>query len=341
MRVLSLLALVPSVVCTAAVQPNTNAIAPQTNGPSVPVQLINATQLGSDPRFTTDPEPGPDSINPIAAYMTTLALLFNIAQEDFNGQLTSKVGLLEKWPELVITVRTINANPLPNRFAIWGLLAALYYMAEQSFTDGAIYLKWQSQRVGVVRFQQRRPGSLQAAGSFDSLNSTDIPGLGASGSRTVYKSGGQDLPEAGVYVSLASAIAEMAQYGVRDRMPQIWQYLADYQTAIWVEPETRTTPPWMDVGSGLDAVWSTANFITDQQRYAEYSTYIFNGRELVGQIIVSGDPNQHIGARVEPGGAQRCSHDVAGLIILAKSGVVFSSFPNLHMRSLPVNCSGT
>ena len=291
MRVLSLVALIPLVICTPAVPPNANAIAPQTNGLSVPVQLINATQRGVDPRFTVDPEPGSGSINRIAAYMTTIAFLVSLAVEDFNSQLTSSTWRLQQYPELLITVTTINTNPLPIRYAIWGLYRAIYYMAEHSFTDSHIYLKWQGQRVGVVEFQVIPVGSLQAAGSLDSLNSTDIPGLEAGISRTVYTPGGQDLPEAGVYVSLASAVAEMARYGIRDHMPEIWQYLADYQTKIWVRPETRTRPPWLAVGSAIYSVWSTANFITRQQRYAEYSTLIFNGQELLGRIIVNRDPN--------------------------------------------------
>ncbi|MDI1492920.1 MAG: hypothetical protein OHK93_004703 [Ramalina farinacea] len=247
--------------------------------------------------------------------MTTLALLFNLAQEDFNSQLSKESGRLQEWPELAIVVATLHEGALmPMKFAIWGLFQAIYYMAEHSFTDGYIFLKWHGQRVGIVNFQLMQTGSLQAAGSLDSLNSTDIPGLNitdilslnstdvpdlnstdipgleASDCRTVYKPGGEDLSQAGVYVSLASAMAEMAQYGVRDHMPQIWQYLADYRTAIWVKPEARTRPPSMGVGSGLNAAWSAANFITQRQRYAEYTTSIFtDGQELLGRIVVSSD----------------------------------------------------
>ena len=278
-------------MCIPAVPHNTNAIAPQTNGSSVPVQLINATQLGFDPRFTIDPEAGPNSIDPIAAYMTTLALLFILAEEDYDSQLTRQSGRLRQWPELMITIRTITRDPLPMAFAIWGLFEAIYYMAEHSLTDGTIYLKWLSLRVGVIDFQLLPSGSLQAAGSTDSFNSTNIPNLEASQCLTVYKPNGQDLPQAGVYLSLASAVVDMAQYGVRGHMPVVWHYLAGYRTAVWVDPEIRTEPPWMSVGSGLSAAWSAAMFVTEEQRYAEFTTSIIaSGQELLGRIVVNRDP---------------------------------------------------
>ena len=306
MSFLLLFALLPSVAYTTFIQPNTNAISPQTNGSLVPIQLVNATLFGVDPRFSIEPEDGPNSIDRISAYMNTIGLLVFLATEDFGGELMIQTISLPTWSDIGIVVTTVNEHPLAMRIAIWGLFQAIYYMSEYGFTDGDIFLQWDGQRVGVVEFHLTSPDSLQAAGS-NSLNSTKIVGLEAEcTSDTVYKPNGQDLSDAGIYVSLASALANMAEGDATDHMFEFARYIPEFQTRIGVKPEPRSAPPKMSIANGIAAVWSTANFITRQRRYAEYSTSISAGNVLLGVITVDKEEDPPAvqasnGAAVPPG----------------------------------------
>lgn len=102
----------------------------------------------------------------------------------------------------------------------------------------------------------------------------------------MYKPNGQDLSDTGIYVSLASALANLAEGDAVDHMFEFARYIPEVQTRIGVKPEPRPAPPDMSIANGIAAVWSTANFITEQQRYAEYSTSISAGSVLLGVITV-------------------------------------------------------
>lgn len=296
MRLLSLLALLPSVVYTATVQPNTNAISPQINGSfngsSIPNQLVNATTglttgLGFvDPRLTIDPRVGQQAINSISAYMTTIGLLSTLAVEDFDGQMTSQSFRGRVWPGVRVKVKGVDDRPLPRRFAIWGLLFCMIYMSKTSFTNDDIYLLWEGVRVGLVQyFHTREPNSPQAAGSPDSLNGTEIAGLDdLSATQTFYKPNGKDLSRAGTYISLASALVQLAENEVGAPMPPVGFNWWEFNTRITVSGAIRASPPHINVGNGLAMVWETAKYVTQQRRYAEYTSVFYAQNILIGKI---------------------------------------------------------
>ncbi|MDI1487627.1 MAG: hypothetical protein OHK93_006897 [Ramalina farinacea] len=308
MRVLSLLALIPSVVYAAAVQPNANAISPQINGSSVADQLVNAMGLGSiDPRFTIDPEASPDAINSVSAYMNALSILTYLARMDFDGQLPDdkESSCMEPWTDVYVAVMKLGPEPLERRFAIWGLFLSIQYLYKTSFTDTTIDLIYNGQPVGTVLFRLTRPSTLEAAG-FNSTNSTITnPNAVASehdnSSITVleavphtqvsYILNGKDLSPAAVYISLASALVIMAERGSASPMFYIAQRWAELNVWFKLTPErtvVRPAPPpqYMTVGEGIVAVWFTAVYMGRRQppRYAEYTSLILYNDVRLGTI---------------------------------------------------------
>lgn len=299
MRVLSLLALLPSAVYTAGVQPNANAISPQINGSSVLDQLINATGLGFvDPRFTINPEEGLDAIDSVSAYMNVLGILTSLALEDFNGQLTgTEEACITPWTDVYVSVERLGPEPLERRFAIWGLLMSIYHMSFLGFTDSNIDLEYDGLPVGAVYFRLTRPDTLEAAG--DNTNSTitdpeaaasektnsSVTGLEAMPTiQTTYKPNGRDLTTAAVYISLAGALVQMAQKDQSDPMFYLTNVWVEFTTRIKVTPERRAA----HVGQGIVAVWLTALYIAQRQppRYAEYTSLIIAEGVLIGRIDV-------------------------------------------------------
>ena len=290
MRVLSLLTLLPSVAYTAAVQPNTNAISPQID--SVPDQLANATGLSwVDPRLTIDPEVGTGAINDISAYMNALSLLSILAIKDFDGTLTSTLhASIAPWNDVKISIQRVGQAPLPRRFAIWGLFRAIYSLSKTSFTNSTITLQYDGQPVGTVLFRSATPpNALDPAGSdgSSSTNSTiGLPPEALPATQTTYKPGGEDLPPAGVYISLASALVQMAEKAGSSLMFALIHGWPEFDTWIRITPEVRAHPPDMAVLDGISACWLTATYVAERARYAEFTTLVIVQDMLVGQIDV-------------------------------------------------------
>lgn len=220
-RVLSLLILIPLVVYIAAVQPNSNAISPQTN--LVPDQLVNATGLSwVDPRFAIGPEAGTGAINDISAYINALSLLSILAIKDFDSTLTSTLSAsIAPWNDVKISIQRSRAPP-PRRFAIWGLFRTIYHISKPGFTNSTNPLQYDGQPVGTVLFRSTTPPTpLDAAGSNSSTNSTiAFPPVTLPATQTTYHPNGEDFPPVGVYISLASALVQMAE---KSRFqPYVW-----------------------------------------------------------------------------------------------------------------------
>ncbi|MDI1485864.1 MAG: hypothetical protein OHK93_004053 [Ramalina farinacea] len=292
MRVLSLLALLPSVVSTAAVQPNTNAISTQIN--SVPDQIANATGLSwVDPRLTIDPEAGAGAVNEISAYINALGLLSALAIKDFDSTLTSTLSAsIAPWDDVKISIQRGQA-PLPRRFAIWGLFRAIYYISKTAPTNSTIGLQYDGQPVGTILFRSvTRPNALDAAGSDSSTNITvafppeALPPEALPATQTTYKSNGKDLSLAGIYISLASALVQMAEKAATDLMFALTHGWPEFDTWIKITPEMRVDPPDMAVVDGISAVCQTANTIAERARYAEFTTLVIVQDMLVGRIDV-------------------------------------------------------
>ena len=301
MRGLSLLALVPSVVHSAAVQANANAISPQIE------QLVNATGLGSvDPRFTIDPEDGENAINDVSAYMNVLGILTSLARRKFDGVLPfPEDASIEPWTDVHVAVGAAASETLEVRFAIWGLYLSIQYMYKNGFADSIIELEYDGQPVGAVIFQLTRPNSLEAAGfnnnnititdpeaAASDNNNSSITGLvGVPHTQVSYILGGKDLSTAAVYISLAGALVTMAEKDSPNAMFDLSIQYPEYNLRFKLTPEPTVVrpaplPPYMTVGEGIQAVWFTALYMAQRHppRYAEYQSLIIENDVQLGKI---------------------------------------------------------
>ena len=319
MRVSSLLALfLSSVVYTAAVlQPVGNAGTPSINASSVPAplpnatQLLNATELGMDPRFAIAPEAGSEFINGISTYMNTIRLLSILALGDFDGQLASAESVSQApWSDVNITVATVdNTRPLERRFAIWGLFQSVYYLAQGGFTDCIINLYYDRQPVGLVRFRLTAAGgasdgSSSTSWNSTSLNSTDADLEAAITGRIRFAAEAQDLPQASVYLMLCLALTRLAEEDSDDRMTKIAFDLAQYDTSLDLSSVTRRVEPYMTVADALAGVYQVAREVTRQQRYAEFTGLIRVERSLIGIMDVHKGPPSSSSSAASPAALQ-------------------------------------
>ena len=313
MRVLSLLALVLSVVYTATVQSNANAISPQVNVSSLADQLVNATGLGFDPNFKIDPEDGPNAINDVSAYMNVLGILTSLARRNFDGVLRfTEAASMEPWTDVNVAVGTTRSKTLELRFAIWGLLGSLLYMSQNGFTNALFDLYYDGAHVGQVVFRATRAGTLGAVG-LDNTSSTitdpeaaasenhnsSIPGLEAwPHTQVSYILNGKGFSTAAVFISLAGALVAMAEQDSANPMFDLSTRYPGFNLWFKLTPErpvARAAPPYMTVGEGIVAVWFTALYIAQQlpPRYAEYTSLILENDVRLGTInadYVAGPP---------------------------------------------------
>ena len=125
--------------------------------PSLPANLTIENLVGAenlDPRFSVQVGWTEERIPGTSCYMISVAGLLNMGLKDFTGRMTAQTFRLHPYPEVQITVASLEPGvPLKRRFAVWGVYQAIYVMAQNNrFVRSFFYLSWEGNRVGIITY---------------------------------------------------------------------------------------------------------------------------------------------------------------------------------------------
>ena len=249
------------------------------------------------------------------AFVNTIEALKTLALGDFEGRTNTPRFSTTKYPRPVITITSPNGATYKRKYAIWGLVLALNYLAVPS-QCGMSHFTFMWHGVAVLKIlydvpsgnpvasigTSKRDASTISLPTRQMIGRTISPRLDNSPSTSLKlplnatslsnarlqvstKYLGKSKAKLDLVLAILFVLSQAAAFPAHQQVPIIWApEIQERDCLFHVESSVRSSPPLMTYAWVIEVVSRTANYLIDHHIWQDLEVFAYVDGVLIGTM---------------------------------------------------------